>query len=122
MNKGLKFLIQRRKEKGRCSRCGRKLPPYYIWKECPICREKGMIRYKNRYANLKEQGLCTTCGKNKTFKNYSLCKKCYEAKKITNQKWYLKYGKLNQEIRRARKYEKDIILDNKIQNWIQSRR
>lgn len=52
-------------------------------------QEKNRIRAKKRYYNLKEQGICTCCGKRRTRKDKVLCTYCSARINYRKRKEYL---------------------------------
>ena len=61
----------------------------YFKKHKKELQEKSRIRAKNRYENLKEQGICTSCGKRPAADNKILCKHCAARINYRNRQKYL---------------------------------
>ena len=97
--KNQKKRVQRRKESGLCTNCGKPLPKRgYPYLTCERCRAKDRDRRRRKreatgalsQAMYKELGLCVTCGrprvKNKVGwdgREIMLCERCY----ANSQKW-----------------------------------
>ena len=52
-------------------------------------REKTRVRSKNRYENLKKQGICTSCGRRKVQNNKTLCNICSARANYQRRQKYL---------------------------------
>ena len=75
-----------------CLNCMMKSREYalnYTKKHKKEIQEKSRIRSKDRYIRLKEQGICTSCGKRKTIDGKVLCRNCSARVNHRNRQKYL---------------------------------
>lgn len=95
-----KQIRDRRKEEGKCTRCGFVLPKEYSFLTCPNCR----IETRNRLRNIRadtdknirgQNGICYQCNKKPVMEGKKLCEDCYSMKMM--------YLKKATEANRARK-------------------
>lgn len=75
----------RRREEYKCTRCGRMLPPMYLFKTCIECRIKMRNRKRNiaikKDKNIRgTNGICYQCNKNPVIEGKKLCEDCYSMK------------------------------------------
>ncbi len=63
----------------------------YYYKHIEEQREKGRIKNKIRYEKLKNQGICTACGKRQTKNNKVHCEYCSAKENERKRNKYLLY-------------------------------
>lgn len=102
MQKGIR---DKRREEGKCTRCGRELPYQYSFKTCPLCRIYGRNRLRNIRADTDKNvrgynGICYQCNKEPAIEGKKLCRSCYSMK--------MHYLEKAMEVNRMRKDEAQV--------------
>lgn len=86
-----KKIRDKRREEGKCIRCGLKLQSGYSFMTCPTCR----ILTRNRLRNIRadtdknirgQNGICYQCNKKPVMDGKKLCEDCYSMKMMYLEK------------------------------------
>lgn len=91
---------QKRKEKGLCPRCGEKRDSDRVY--CSKCAAKISQYYKETREWCRENHICTTCLKEKTFGDELTCLECSEKKML----YHSRKGKKEEDLEADRKNHK----------------